>query len=45
MMLNETIQIFPILGCTAHEDQATHDKCREVGMIKVVIKPLFPKII
>lgn len=44
--MNESkIEYIPIIGCTAHEDIETHIKCFDVGMIHIVVKPIFLKSI
>ncbi|KAM3143852.1 hypothetical protein pb186bvf_004128 [Paramecium bursaria] len=37
------IKDFPIVACTAHQDQATHEMCLDVGMIAILQKPVFQK--
>ncbi|CAD8206230.1 unnamed protein product [Paramecium pentaurelia] len=43
MMLDQKLDYIPIIGCTAHDDKETIDKCIQVGMLYVVMKPVFVK--
>lgn len=45
-LINEKIlKPFKIIACTAHEDEETRDKCFEVGIDFLVVKPVFPSIL
>ncbi|CAD8208572.1 unnamed protein product [Paramecium pentaurelia] len=43
MMLDQNLVYIPIIGCTAHDDKETMDKCIQAGMLYVVVKPVFVK--
>ncbi|CAD8179620.1 unnamed protein product [Paramecium octaurelia] len=43
MMFEQNLVYIPIIGCTAHDDKETMDKCIQVGMLYVVVKPVFVK--
>ncbi|CAK57142.1 unnamed protein product (macronuclear) [Paramecium tetraurelia] len=43
MMLDQKLDYIPIIGCTAHDDKETIDKCLQIGMLYVVVKPVFVK--
>ncbi|CAD8128047.1 unnamed protein product [Paramecium sonneborni] len=43
MMIDLELAYIPIMGCTAHDDRETLDQCIEVGMLHVVLKPVFVK--
>ncbi|CAK69290.1 unnamed protein product (macronuclear) [Paramecium tetraurelia] len=43
MMIDLELAYIPIIGCTAHDDKETLEQCTEVGMLHVVLKPVFVK--
>ncbi|CAD8185831.1 unnamed protein product [Paramecium pentaurelia] len=43
MMIDLELAYIPIIGCTAHDDKETLEQCIEVGMLHVVLKPVFVK--
>ncbi|CAD8119671.1 unnamed protein product [Paramecium sonneborni] len=43
LMMDQKLVYIPIIGCTAHDDKETMDKCIQAGMLCVVVKPVFGK--
>ncbi|CAD8206171.1 unnamed protein product [Paramecium octaurelia] len=43
LMKTNQIKMIPIIACTAHDDYLTETQCKSVGMIDIIIKPVFLK--
>lgn len=45
LMQKDQINCFPIIACTAHEDEETKEQCMEAGMSSIVFKPVLSSVL
>ncbi|CAD8119672.1 unnamed protein product [Paramecium sonneborni] len=43
LMKSNQIKKIPIIACTAHDDYETETQCKTLGMLDIIIKPVFIK--